>query len=75
MRKPSLDEKEMQRRKALITGGAGGIGVEIARVLALDGYAIAVADLKEDQAKRVAAALPNDGHIGVPIDVSDEASV
>lgn len=63
------------RRTAIVTGGAGGIGVAICRYLAQAGHRVAVADLNAEAAERVAQALPGEGHFGVAIDVSDEASV
>jgi 3-oxoacyl-[acyl-carrier protein] reductase len=63
------------RQTALVTGGAGGIGVAICRYLAEAGHRVAVADLNAEAAARVAAALPGEGHFGLAIDVSDEASV
>jgi 3-oxoacyl-[acyl-carrier protein] reductase len=63
------------RQTALVTGGAGGIGVAICRYLAEAGHRVAVADLNAEAAARVAASLPGEGHFGVAIDVSDEACV
>lgn len=62
-------------RVALITGGAGGLGLASARRLAADGLAVAIADFSEDQAVTAAAMLPGRGHIGLLCDVTDEASV
>lgn len=66
---------QAQRRSALITGGAGGIGSEIGRRLAGDGYRVVIADVQEDRAREIAAHLPSDGHAGVAIDVTKESSV
>ncbi|WP_321842294.1 SDR family NAD(P)-dependent oxidoreductase [Paraburkholderia bannensis] len=63
------------RQTALVTGGAGGIGAAICRYLAGAGHRVAVADLDVEAASRVAQALPGEGHFGVAINVSDEASV
>ncbi|QGN33494.1 SDR family NAD(P)-dependent oxidoreductase [Microlunatus sp. Gsoil 973] len=54
-------------RKALVTGGASGIGAAIAARLAAGGATVAVLDLNVD-------GLP-DGLIGVRANVSDDASV
>lgn len=55
-------------RGALVTGGARGIGLEIAERLVADGYSVVAADLAEpDQ------AVPGIEH--VEADVSDEAGV
>ena len=60
---------------ALVTGGAGGIGAAICRYLAEAGHIVAVTDLDPVAAERVAASLPGQGHIGVGLNVADEASV
>src|SRR4051794_3936889 len=57
---------------ALIIGGAGGIGAEIARRLAADGYDVIVGDRDGVAADKVAAAF---GGEGLVLDVTDEASV
>jgi 3-oxoacyl-[acyl-carrier protein] reductase len=62
-------------RIALITGAAGGLGLASARKLAEDGLTIAVADLHAEAAQHAAAGLPGQGHIGLGLDVTDEASV
>jgi 3-oxoacyl-[acyl-carrier protein] reductase len=62
-------------RTAIVTGGARGIGRAIAERLARDGLRIAVADLSEAEARESAAALPGAGHLGMAVDVREEASV
>ena len=62
-------------RIALITGGAGGLGLATARRLAQDGLQVAIADLNPDLAREAAGTLPGSGHLGLRIDVSDETSV
>lgn len=64
-------------RTAIVTGAARGIGAATARRLAKDGYAVAVLDLLEDQAKATAAAIAADGGraLAVGVDVADEESV
>lgn len=58
---------------SLVTGGAGGIGAGIARVLAERGDHVVVADLDEQRAAEVAAAIVADGGSAraVRLDVSD----
>lgn len=58
-------------RHAVITGGARGIGLAVARRLTAEGARVALWDLAGAEA--AAADLP--GAIGLAVDVSDEASV
>src|SRR5688500_14188996 len=57
---------------ALVTGAAGGIGEALATALARDGFRVAVADIDEAGAHRVAERI---GGVGIPVDVSDQDSV
>lgn len=59
---------QLHERVALITGGAGGIGVAIARRLAEAGAWIAVADIKSEAAQGVADELSKLGHRAVALD-------
>ncbi|MGH2982282.1 MAG: SDR family NAD(P)-dependent oxidoreductase, partial [Solirubrobacterales bacterium] len=61
----------LEGRKALVTGGAGGIGTAIARRLAGEGAEVWVGDLNEDGAAEVAADVG--GH-AVRLDVTDHGS-
>ncbi len=65
----------MMERVALITGGAGSLGLASAAALAADGLKIVIADLSGKVAAAAAATLPGSGHHGVAMDGSDEASV
>jgi NAD(P)-dependent dehydrogenase (short-subunit alcohol dehydrogenase family) len=60
------------RRVALVTGGGGGIGREIARRLARDGLRVAVLDRDGDAATAVAAELRG---IALTADVTDATEV
>jgi NAD(P)-dependent dehydrogenase (short-subunit alcohol dehydrogenase family) len=64
-------------RVALVTGGASGIGVGIAAVLAEAGATVVIADINAASAEREAAALSKAGLKAgaVRIDLSDEDSV
>jgi 3-oxoacyl-[acyl-carrier protein] reductase len=65
---------DLKGRCAVVTGGAAGIGLAVARRFAASGARVALWDLDEAAAKAAAAAL-GDGHLGVATDVADEASV
>ena len=62
---------------ALITGGAQGIGQAIARRLADDGFAVAVADRNLEAAKQTAFELTTAGKsaVAIEVDVADKDSV
>lgn len=67
----------MQKPTAVITGGAQGIGRVTAGVLARDGYAVALLDLRPDGAAAAAAELRASGAttLGLEADVSNELAV
>ena len=69
---PGVDE-----RVALVTGGAGGIGRAICLDLAADGRAVAVADLRLEEAAETAEAVSVAGgrSAAVELDVTDADSV
>jgi NAD(P)-dependent dehydrogenase (short-subunit alcohol dehydrogenase family) len=59
-------------RRAVVTAGAGGIGLEIARVLARDGFDVVIGDIDAHAGERAAAELgATFGHL----DAADERSV
>ena len=60
-------------RVAVVTGGASGIGLGVARQLAADGHRVAVFDRNGPAAE--AAARELDGALAVEVDVADRASV
>lgn len=64
-------------RTVLVTGGASGIGVGIAEMLAEAGATVVIADIDAAGAEAQAAALIAGGHKAdhVQVDLSDEASI
>ena len=58
---------------ALVTGAGTGIGAAIARTLTARGHAVAVTDLDEIAARRLADEL--DGAHAFHLDVTDRASI
>jgi len=72
-------ERELSRKVAFITGGAGGIGSAVADRLAREGAHVVVGDRNAPGARAVAEALcsrhgPGRG-LAVALDVTDEAAV
>lgn len=64
----------LKDRVAIVTGAASGFGAEIARMYAAEGAKVALADLNEEGAKKVAAPL-GAGGLAVRCDVSKRAEV
>lgn len=62
------------RRSVIVTGGARGIGLAVARRLAREGARVALWDRDEAAVKHAAAGL-GDGHAAFACDISDEAAV
>jgi NAD(P)-dependent dehydrogenase (short-subunit alcohol dehydrogenase family) len=64
-------------RVAVITGGAGGIGMAMARAFAARGAHLALADLDEAALHNAVAALTGEGAraVGIPVDVTSLPSV
>jgi 2-hydroxycyclohexanecarboxyl-CoA dehydrogenase len=64
-------------RVAVVTGGASGIGLGVARQLVADGHRVAVLDRDRAGAEDAAAELEDQGGkaVAVEVDVADRASV
>lgn len=67
----------VQNKVALITGGASGIGLSSAQLLAKEGAKVVIADFNVDGAKEVAAQIVQDGGdaIGIFLDAGNEQSI
>jgi NAD(P)-dependent dehydrogenase (short-subunit alcohol dehydrogenase family) len=67
----------LEQKKAIVTGGAGGIGRATAMALAAEGAEVAVVDLNGEAADAVAAEIRDAGFraIGIRADVSSEADI
>src|SRR5438128_1027206 len=63
---------DLTGKQAVVTGGASGIGLACARLLAAAGARVAIADKDALAAARVALEI---GGVSVEMDVGDEASV
>jgi NAD(P)-dependent dehydrogenase (short-subunit alcohol dehydrogenase family) len=66
---------DLSGRKAIITGGGRGIGLEIARVLARAGADIAIAEINADQAENAAREIRALGRAALPVVTDVRASV
>jgi len=66
-----------EKKVALVTGAASGMGLATARAFAEAGAAVVLADFREDAVKAKVQKLVASGHkaIGVRCDVSDDAQV
>ncbi|WP_111719416.1 SDR family NAD(P)-dependent oxidoreductase [Homoserinimonas sp. OAct 916] len=68
---------QLKNKKAIVTGGAGGIGRATALAFAAEGASVAVVDLQAEAGEKVAAEIRAAGGEAVAItaDVSNEADV
>lgn len=66
---------QQERGRAIVIGGAGGIGGAICRTLAAQGLEVVVADFNEARARDVLATLDGAGHALEALDVTDPESV
>lgn len=71
---PDRIAADLEGKRAIVTGGAGGIGSAIARSLSMNGVRVALADISLKGATAAAADL-GEGHIGLEIDVTSRDSV
>jgi NAD(P)-dependent dehydrogenase (short-subunit alcohol dehydrogenase family) len=64
-----------ENRGAIVVGGAGGIGSDICRKLASQGYRVVVADFNLEGARDVLAGLEGAGHHVAQLDITRPDSV
>lgn len=64
-----------ERRRAIIIGGAGGIGSDIAQKMASQGYRLVIADFNLERAQALLGTLEGDGHEAISIDITDPQSI
>src|SRR5690349_6002958 len=67
-----MTQLDLTGRKALVTGGAQGLGEGMARALAAAGAKVVIADLQDEVGAKIAESL-GDGHGFVHLDVTDDA--
>src|SRR6202012_4006581 len=70
-----MSGKTLEGRKALVTGGARGIGAAIAHALARSGASVMIGDILEDVGRATAETIAKEGvKTGfVQLDVTDDA--
>jgi NAD(P)-dependent dehydrogenase (short-subunit alcohol dehydrogenase family) len=65
----------MTDARAIVVGGAGGIGSDVARVLAAHGYRVSIADLDAERAQHALEGLEGTDHQAVSIDVTAQETI
>lgn len=68
----------MTARRALVTGASSGIGEAVSRLLAGEGYRVALLARRRERLDRIAAELapcPDGAHLVLPCDLRDFASI
>lgn len=71
-----MSTQSLAGKKVFVTGGSRGIGAAIVKVLAEKGAQVAFTySSREDAAQQVLKSLPGSGHMILPMNVADEASV
>jgi 3alpha(or 20beta)-hydroxysteroid dehydrogenase len=70
-----MTDLDLTGRKALVTGGAQGLGEGMARALAAAGASVVIADLQDDLGAKVAESLIRpEAHGFVHLDTTDDAN-
>jgi len=73
-REASMIPGRFAGRVAAVTGGASGIGLEVAVRIAAEGGSVVIADINADSAREAAAAI-GERAASIGTDVTDEASI
>ncbi len=63
--------KDLENKVAVVTGGSGGIGIEIGRAMLAKGMKVVLADLHQDALDAVTRDLGSPDAVGVAVDVTD----
>lgn len=65
----------LQNKVAVITGGSGGIGIEIGRAMLAKGMKVVLADITADKLSQVEKEFGTEDLVGIKVDVADFDSV
>ena len=65
----------MSRRRALVTGASSGIGAAAARLLAAQGYRVALLARRRDRLDALLLELDGEGHLVLPCDLVDATAI
>lgn len=66
---------QLRDKVAVVTGGSGGIGIEIGRAMLAKGMKVVLADITAEKLDQVVAEFGSEDVIGIPVDVTDFDSV
>jgi NAD(P)-dependent dehydrogenase (short-subunit alcohol dehydrogenase family) len=70
-----FNSKESRPRRALVTGGASGLGYGVAAALLETGSHVAIGDVNEEQLNKAKLALNNPRALVIPLNVTSRESV